>query len=509
MLFLFLNFVASDTFLQDIDHGNISLTRKFHQRYSVLKTHPEHSSIIIYLCGMSSLEECNASLETSTILQISKRTHSVIYCLEHRFYGKSLPFSDISPKSLQYLSIDQVIDDVGTFATYLQTYKCFNQKCRVLLVGEGYSGSIAVWTKQQYPDLIDSVWAISSPLAASNSYDSKEIYYSSILDEYFPDCLDNISISMKKINDQFILNNATYIYQFFEYFGLSNETFPIEKNALYAMSSFIYELIDLWISSDLNPLDKYCSILNTNNFLSSTKTILDKINKTLNDYNPTWETDKFDDILRNKHLQSYQFCTELGWIPVSTPLYYIKRILPFSFNSNYVSENICFPLFNITFQNRNHFNVRHGGQDTGVQSVIYTSAIKGIYQNLLYDQNDYLLNDRREVIKLSFSDWKSSPKDPQGVEDSDELITARNTAIETLTEWLTIDNKCQHGRVYLHNCVCDEHYAGKYCDSRARTKEYDSLSIIAVVVPTFMMLTIGIIAWFVFIVSSKTTKLIC
>lgn len=509
MFFFLFNFIACETFLQDIDHSNSSIGNKFHQRYSILKAYDEHSSIIIYLCGMSSLEECTTSLETSTVSQIAERTRSIVYCLEHRFYGKSLPFPDISPESLQYLNVDQAIDDVGSFASYLQTYKCFDQKCRVLLVGKGYSGSIAVWTKQQYPDLIDSVWAISAPLSASNSYDSNEIYHSSILDTYFPECMDSVSISMKKINDQFILGNQTYIDQIYQYFNITNEIFPIEKNVLYALSNFIYDLIDLWIASDLNSLDKYCTNLDTNNFISNTKSALDNLSKTLNDYNPTWKTDQVDAKLRNKHLQSYQYCTELGWIPVSTPLDYIKRILPFSINSNYVSDNICFPLYNITFKSRNYFNARHGGQTTGVQSVIYTNAIKGPYQNLLYDQDDELLNDRKEVIKLSFPDWLSSPNEPQGVEDSDDLKNARNTVIETLTEWLTIDNSCQHGRVYLHSCVCDEYYADKYCSSRSRTKEYESLSTISVVVPTFMMLSIGIIAWFVFVVSSKTTKLIC
>ena len=73
MLFIFLNFIASETFPQDIDHKNSSLGNKFNQRYSIFKTNDEHSSIIVYICGMSSLEVCQESLQTSTIKQIAEK----------------------------------------------------------------------------------------------------------------------------------------------------------------------------------------------------------------------------------------------------------------------------------------------------------------------------------------------------------------------------------------------------------------------------------------------------
>lgn len=511
MLTLFINFIACATFRQDIDHTNDNdgILGKFDQRYSAFVERNNFSSIIIYICGLYSLDECITPHKTNTIRQIANRTDSDIFFLEHRFCGKSLPFQDLSPNSLEYLTIDQIVDDVGAFTNYLKKYKCHDQNCRILLAGDGYGGSIAVWTKRQYPELIDSVWAISAPLLASNNHFSEETFHTSILNEYFPDCLGTVSINMRTVGDQFFSNNETFINETYQYFNITSEMFPINGNVLYAISNLIYDLIDLWMSTDIDPLRNFCSNLNKNNFFSNARSALYNLSKNLVDYNPTWPTNPVDETKRYKHLKSFLDCNELGWIPVSTPLDSIKRILPFKIKTNYVSDNICVPLFNKTLQDKSYFNLKHGGSKSGVQSVIYTNAIRGRNQQLLYDTTSDIDNDRKEIMLLNYSDWDISANEPQGVDDSPELINARNTVLTTLTEWLSIDKKCKRGRVYLHNCVCNDRYAGKYCDSLARSKEYESLSTVSVIVPTFMMLSIGLIAWFVFVVSSKTTKLIC
>ena len=71
--------------------------------------------------------------------------------LEHRFYGESAPFADLSTPNMTYHTIQQAIDDHEYFAKNVKLAMPGGNsvgptKAPWILVGGSYSGALTSWT---------------------------------------------------------------------------------------------------------------------------------------------------------------------------------------------------------------------------------------------------------------------------------------------------------------------------------------------------------------------------
>jgi hypothetical protein len=84
--------------------------------------------------------------------QIAQQEKGATIILEHRFFGLSNPYPDLSADSLKLLTIQQAIDDFEYFANNVQLAMPGgdNVKSNVdnpwVLIGGGYSGALTAWT---------------------------------------------------------------------------------------------------------------------------------------------------------------------------------------------------------------------------------------------------------------------------------------------------------------------------------------------------------------------------
>jgi hypothetical protein len=84
--------------------------------------------------------------------QIAQQQKGATIVLEHRFYGTSNPYPDLSVKSLKVHTIQQAIDDLDYFANNVKLAMpgVDNVKPNVnnpwILVGGSYSGALTGWT---------------------------------------------------------------------------------------------------------------------------------------------------------------------------------------------------------------------------------------------------------------------------------------------------------------------------------------------------------------------------
>jgi hypothetical protein len=51
---------------------------------------------------------------------LAKRFKAAVVSLEHRYYGESSPFSELTSQNLTYLTSNQALFDLATFRTYYQ-----------------------------------------------------------------------------------------------------------------------------------------------------------------------------------------------------------------------------------------------------------------------------------------------------------------------------------------------------------------------------------------------------
>lgn len=86
--------------------------------------------------------------------QIAQQQKGATIVLEHRYYGLSNPFSDLSVESLKYHTIQQGIDDLDYFAKNVKLPmpggdNVSPDKAPWVLVGGSYAGALTAWTKQK------------------------------------------------------------------------------------------------------------------------------------------------------------------------------------------------------------------------------------------------------------------------------------------------------------------------------------------------------------------------
>lgn len=71
--------------------------------------------------------------------------------MEHRFYGESNPYDDLSVKSLQVHTIQQAVEDLDYFANNVKLAMPGGDnvppgKAPWVLVGGSYAGALTAWT---------------------------------------------------------------------------------------------------------------------------------------------------------------------------------------------------------------------------------------------------------------------------------------------------------------------------------------------------------------------------
>jgi thymus-specific serine protease len=79
----------------------------------------------------------------------------------HSFFSRNLEL-----ENLQYLDIDQTLEDLAHFIRYQKTAIPGASDSGVILVGGHYAGSLAAWFLQRYPNLANGAWSSSAPLKA-------------------------------------------------------------------------------------------------------------------------------------------------------------------------------------------------------------------------------------------------------------------------------------------------------------------------------------------------------
>lgn len=85
----------------------------------------------------------------------------LMVALEHRYYGMSQPFADMS--DMRFLSSKQAVADYTRFIPFVKRqHGAEGQK--VVVLGGSYAGSLASWLRVQHPFLVDAALSASAPV---------------------------------------------------------------------------------------------------------------------------------------------------------------------------------------------------------------------------------------------------------------------------------------------------------------------------------------------------------
>ncbi|KXN74413.1 peptidase S28 [Conidiobolus coronatus NRRL 28638] len=165
--------VLDKWFDQVIDHDDDEDddAQTYKQKYFVnTEFYKPGGPAFLYVGGEGALT--NRSVSRGIIYEMAKEHNGILFGLEHRFYGESQPFKDLSWKSLKYLSTLNGVKDAGRFMKKVKnplTGKAL-KKTKWITVGGSYPGSLSAWLRQEYPHLVFASLASSAPVLAKEDF---------------------------------------------------------------------------------------------------------------------------------------------------------------------------------------------------------------------------------------------------------------------------------------------------------------------------------------------------
>lgn len=151
------------TYQQSIDHFGALPGGAFSQRYWVDSQYASQSAdapVLYHICGEGDAEQ--GYFLDDNALAWAKTLGAHVVFLEHRYYGQSLPFGDLSTDHLKYLTLDNVIEDLAAFQKWMAATQGWKGKW--ITLGGSYSGTLSAIYRQKHPELAAGALASSAPM---------------------------------------------------------------------------------------------------------------------------------------------------------------------------------------------------------------------------------------------------------------------------------------------------------------------------------------------------------
>jgi pimeloyl-ACP methyl ester carboxylesterase len=152
--------VDQGSFDQLLDHFDSTQKTTFKQRYYITldDTHDNAlAPVIYYQCGEGNCLDSGDPIPPAIHTYASELGAAVVI-LEHRYYGTSQPFNQLTADNLKYLTYEQALEDFVSFQNYVEQNKGLTGKW--IFAGGSYSGALSAYYRLKHPDLV--VGALSS-----------------------------------------------------------------------------------------------------------------------------------------------------------------------------------------------------------------------------------------------------------------------------------------------------------------------------------------------------------
>lgn len=416
-----------EVYQQKIDHNNPADDRRFGQRYFVNTKYARdlHAPVLFYICGEST---CNPEDLDGQIEEHAKRWGAAMFALEHRYYGKSQPFTDLSTENLKYLSIDQALKDLYTFQDFIM--KKHGYFGEWITIGGSYPGSLSAYYRLKYPEMVSAALASSAPVMAKENFEEYDAHVTLVAGK---NCVSKmrevVAIVEEALDNPTELNN---IKRKFQAEGVRNNIDFLYLIADIASAAVQYGYKDMFCQSlnRANPLDGYASFAR----------------RLYNAWNMTAVSMTFqsaEDTDPNSYLSSfgmrqwlYQSCTEYGYwqgahhnpelssrsslIDLQYHRDACKRVfgLDKPANTETTNDNYYWPLF-----------------DPSTKNILFTNGSTDPWSTLSITDNSKNTNIATYVI-----DGAAHCDDLRGSknQDSQELKTSRTLFTKMVNSWTNL-----------------------------------------------------------------------
>ncbi|EPS30153.1 hypothetical protein POX_b02836 [Penicillium oxalicum] len=214
------------TFQQLIDHKNPSLGT-FSQRYwwSSEWWAGEGSPVILFTPGEEAADQYTGYLTNKTLTgRYAQEVKGAVVMIEHRYWGDSSPYKELTTENLQALTLENSIADLNYFARNVKlpfdTNSSSNaQNAPWVMSGGSYSGALAAWTESTAPGTFWAYHASSAPVEAIYDYWQ---YFSPVQQGMPQNCSRDVSRVIDHIDKIYRSGSEKKMQELKEMFGLGD-----------------------------------------------------------------------------------------------------------------------------------------------------------------------------------------------------------------------------------------------------------------------------------------------
>ncbi|OFZ80217.1 MAG: hypothetical protein A2583_11465 [Bdellovibrionales bacterium RIFOXYD1_FULL_53_11] len=171
-----LSTTQEDVFEQKLDHFDAAMEQTFKQRYfyDASRAAGPAAPVLYYFCGESA---CDDPFRGAITAHAGKLGAHLI-ALEHRYYGKSYPFRELTAQNLKWLTTKQSLEDFAAFQKHAA--RKFRLTGKWIVVGGSYPGSLAAYYRNKYPELAAGALASSGPVQARENFEEYDLHVATV-----------------------------------------------------------------------------------------------------------------------------------------------------------------------------------------------------------------------------------------------------------------------------------------------------------------------------------------
>lgn len=212
---------------QWVDHNNHAIGQ-FKQHYLIDESYSTSDADPVFL-GFGGEWTLENKIFTPFVRQLAQKYHAKLIALEHRYYGNSIPFNNLSTANLQYLTYQNAMEDIVSFIKETKQSRHWTGKW--VGFGGSYSAVIAAYFRETHPDLIVGSVASSAPVVPQLTFAGFDEHVTRIAG---PVCADAMRTVVKEVEDA-IKNNPERLKQIKAEFNAQDVTNNVDFLGLLAM----------------------------------------------------------------------------------------------------------------------------------------------------------------------------------------------------------------------------------------------------------------------------------
>ncbi|KAI0644791.1 peptidase S28 [Trametes meyenii] len=213
----------SYSFQQLIDHSNPSLGT-FRQRYwHTYEFYESGGPIILFTPGETDASAYWSYLTNSTLNgRVAQELNGATVVLEHRFFGDSNPYQNLSIESFRVHTVEQAIQDLVYFAQNVHLPMPSGDqvapgKAPWILIGGSYSGALTSYTMSSNPGVFHAGYASSAVVQAIVDFWG---YFEPIRQAMPANCSADLEAVIAHVDSVLASNDSTQINALKSTFGL-------------------------------------------------------------------------------------------------------------------------------------------------------------------------------------------------------------------------------------------------------------------------------------------------